>query len=111
MAAGRKDKRTRVMLLNTMTGGESIELDAWCDEMVIVDETFVADDQVQLEGRINNRSGRVAPRTWWYLTMADTVEERIAEGNWTQHNLQHKLLDGRRGVQTALHLIRGEEVK
>lgn len=106
-----RDRKTRVMLLNTMTGGESIELDAWCDEEIIVDETFVADDQVQLEGRINNRSGRVSPRTWWYLTMADTVEERIAEGNWTQHNLQHKLLDGRRGVQTALHLIRGEEVK
>jgi SNF2 family DNA or RNA helicase len=101
------DKRMRVILINTMTGGESIELDAWCDEMVIVDETFVADDQVQGEGRINNRSGRVSPRTWWYLRTADTIEESIAESNWMQHDLQHKLLDGRRGVKAALHLIRG----
>jgi hypothetical protein len=76
--------------------------------MVILDETFVADDQVQGEGRINNRSGRVSPRTWWYLRTANTIEQSIAEGNWMQHDLQHKLLDGRRGVQTALHLIRGE---
>jgi SNF2 family DNA or RNA helicase len=102
------DKRYRVMLLNTMTGGESIELDAWCDEMVILDETYVADDQVQLEGRINNRSGRVAPRTWWYVRTADTIEQTIAEQNYMQHDLQHKLLDGRRGVELALHLIRKE---
>jgi SNF2 family DNA or RNA helicase len=102
------DRSVRVMLLNTMTGGESIELDAWCDEMVILDETYVADDQVQLEGRINNRSGRVAPRTWWYVRTADTIEQTIAEQNYMQHDLQHKLLDGRRGVELALHLIRKE---
>lgn len=102
------DTKHRVMLLNTMTGGESIELDAWCDEMVILDETYVADDQVQLEGRINNRSGRVAPRTWWYVRTAETIEQTIAEKNYMQHDLQHKLLDGRRGVELALHLIRKE---
>lgn len=102
------DAAFRVMLLQTQTGGVSIDLDAWCDEMVILDETFVADDQVQLEGRINNRSGRVAPRTWWYLRTADTIEERIGEGNHSQHVTEHNLLDARRGVETALHLIRKE---
>lgn len=96
---------TRVFLLQTQTGGESIELDAWCDEMIIVDQTWIADDQVQLEGRINNRSGRVAPRTWWYLVTADTIDQRIAENNEMQHNLEHNLLDGRRGVEIALHLL------
>ena len=103
-----EDKRNRVMLIQTVTGGASIELDAWCDEMVILDETFVADDQVQLEGRINNRSGRVAPRLWWYVRTADTIQQKIAESNMEQHTLQHNLLDGRRGVKTALHLLRGK---
>ena len=101
------DKEFRVMLIQTITGGVSIDLDAWCDEMVILDETFIADQQVQLEGRINNRSGRVSPRMWHYLRTADTMDQKLAEGNWAQHDLQHKLLDGRRGVKTALHLIRG----
>lgn len=103
------DTSVRVILLQTKTGGVALDLDAWCDEMVVVDETYVADDQVQLEGRINNRSGRISPRTWWYLVCEDTVEQAIAEGNYNQHDLQHKLLDGRRGVELALHLIRGGE--
>ena len=104
-----KDIKYRVLLIQTQTGGVSIDLDAWCDEMVITDETWVADDQVQLEGRINNRSGRVSPRMWHYLRTAGTIDQKIAERNWSQHDLQHKLLDGRRGVKLALHLFRGGE--
>ena len=99
----------RILLLNSKAGGESIDLDAQCDEMVILDETFMADDQIQLEGRINNRSGRVAPRTWWYVRTEGTVEENMHNINQGQHSLQHRLLDGRRGVETALHIISGKE--
>jgi SNF2 family DNA or RNA helicase len=102
------DTEHRVMLINTKAGGVAIELDAWCDEMVIIDETFVADDQVQLEGRINNRSGRVSPRSWYYLMTADTADEAIHETNLTQHGVQHAVLDKRRGVTAALHLIQGK---
>ncbi|UYL85334.1 DNA helicase [Microbacterium phage Hager] len=104
-----EDKQFRVMLIQTITGGVSIDLDAWCDEMVILDETFIADQQVQLEGRINNRSGRVSPRMWHYVRTNDTMDLKIAESNYGQHDLQHKLLDGRRGIKTALHLIRGDQ--
>jgi SNF2 family DNA or RNA helicase len=100
-----KDANERVMLIQTQTGGVSIDLDAWCDEMVIIDETYVADDQVQVEGRINNRSGRVSPRMWHYVRVEDTIQIKIAEGNYAQHNLQHNLLDGRRGVDLALHIL------
>ena len=103
-----KDESVRVMLIQTQTGGVAIDLDAWCDEMVILDETWIADDQVQLEGRINNRSGRVSPRLWHYVRVAETIQQKIAETNYAQHSMQHKLLDGRRGVKLALHLIRGE---
>lgn len=102
------DTKYRVMLIQTATGGVAIDLDAWCDEMIIMDETFIADDQVQLEGRINNRSGRVSPRMWWYLRTANTIEQKIAESNYAQHATQHNLLDGRRGVKVALHLLRGK---
>lgn len=101
-----RDRAPRVMLLNTKTGGVAIELDAWCDEMVILDETWIADDQVQLRGRIDNRSGRVAPRTFWYVRTAETIEQTIAERNFAQADMEHELLDGRRGVETALHLLR-----
>lgn len=104
-----EDDKFRVMLIQTSTGGVSIDLDAWCDEMVILDETFVADDQVQVEGRINNRSGRISPRMWWYVRTADTVEQRIAESNYSQHVTEHNLLDKRRGVEIALHLMKGSK--
>lgn len=100
------DKEFRVMLISTTAGGASIELDSWCDETIFLDETFVADDQVQVEGRTNNRSGAVRPRSWTYLRTAGTIDQKIAESNYNQHDMQHKLLDGRRGIQTALHLIR-----
>lgn len=103
-----KDEEFRVMLIQTQTGGVSIDLDAWCDEMVILDETWIADDQVQLEGRINNRSGRVSPRMWHYVRVQETIQQKIAESNYAQHSLQHKLLDGRRGVDVALHLVKGD---
>lgn len=99
---------TRVLLLQTQTGGVAIELDAWCDEMAILDETFIADEMVQLEGRTNNRSGRVAPRSWYYFRTNNTVDITIQDRNNNQHDLQHRILDKRRGVEVALHLIRGE---
>jgi len=102
-----EDQEFRVVLIQTQTGGVAIELDAWCDEMVILDETFVADDQVQLEGRINNRSGRIAPRMWHYFVMGDTIEQKVSSQNVDQHRLQHELLDKRRGVKKALHLLKG----
>ena len=103
-----KDEEFRVMLIQTQTGGVSIDLDAWCDEMIILDETWIADEQVQLEGRINNRSGRVSPRMWYYVRTENTFAQQVAERNYSQHDMQHKLLDGRRGVKLALHLIRGD---
>lgn len=106
-----KDREFRVMLLNTTAGGESIELDAWCDEGVILDETFIADDQVQVEGRYENRSGRISPRMTWYVRTAGTIEQTIGDENFRQESIQHHLLDGRRGVTLARHLLRGEVIE
>jgi len=50
----------------------------------------------------------VSPRLWWYVRTAETIEQKIAEANYAQHVTEHNLLDGRRGVKVALHLLKGE---
>jgi SNF2 family DNA or RNA helicase len=95
----------RVMLLNTVAGGVSIDLDAWCDEMFILDETDVEDQMEQVRGRINNRGARIAPRTYHYLRCIDTIDERLADANLRQAIMQHGLLDGPRGLELAARLM------
>ena len=94
----------RVLLLNTAVAS-SITLDAWCDEMFILDETFVEDDQVQLRWRIDNRGARIAVRVFHYLRTRGTIDERIAEDNLSQAAMQDQLLDGRRGLEVARRLL------
>jgi SNF2 family DNA or RNA helicase len=96
----------RVMLLNTKAGGASLTLDRYCDEMFVLDETWIHDDQVQLMGRIDNRTGEVRPRFIHYIRTRDTVDEGIAVGNDDQNTLQAQILDSRRGPQVALRLLR-----
>lgn len=95
----------RVMLLNTKAGGESITLDRYCDEMFIMDETWVDDDIVQLRGRIDNRAGDIRPRFYHYIRTKDTIEEEIANLNMSQAEVQATLLDRRRGVEVARRLL------
>lgn len=104
-----EDDEVRVCLIQTKTGGVAIELDAWCDEMLILDQTYINDDTTQLVGRIDNRSGRVAPRTYHFIRTLGTIEETLAESNIGQEIVQHNLLDGRRGIEMARKLI--QEVK
>lgn len=94
----------RVLLLNTWVAA-SITLDAWCDEMFVLDETFVEDDQVQLRGRIDNRGERVAVRVFHYIRTKDTIDQTIAEDNLSQAQMQDQLLDGRRGIEIAQRLL------
>jgi SNF2 family DNA or RNA helicase len=97
----------RVMLINTKAGGVSIDLDTYCDEMFILDETFVEDDQTQLRGRIDNRKGEVRPRTFHYIRTLGTIEQGLAETNIGQANMQAELMDGRRGIEIALRILKG----
>ncbi len=91
----------RVLLISTMAGGTSLTLDAMCDEMFILDETFVRDDQYQLEGRIRNREieKRIAVRSYHYIRTRGTIEQEIAESGLSQDEFQKTLLDRSRGVK------------
>jgi SNF2 family DNA or RNA helicase len=94
------DGGSRVLLLNVMAGGSALTLDAHCDEMLLLDETWVRDDMIQVEGRIRNRDveRRVAVRTYHYLRTRDTVEQEIADSGLTQDEYQKRILDRRRGI-------------
>jgi SNF2 family DNA or RNA helicase len=83
----------RIMLINTTAGGVAITLDL-ADEMIICDETWVPDDQEQLEDRIH-RVSRPRPVTYYYLRSRNTVEERIAAGNLTADAVQKAVLERR----------------
>jgi SNF2 family DNA or RNA helicase len=96
----------KILLLNTKAGGASLTLDAYCDEMFVMDETWIHDDQVQLMGRIDNRGERIATRIIHFFRTRDTIDERIAIGNDDQNEMQSMILDGRRGNAYSLRLIR-----
>lgn len=98
----------RVLLLNTDAGGVSLTLDEFCDEMVILDEKFVDDDQKQVMGRIDNRGRRVAPKFFYFIRTKGTVEEGIANMNASQDVMQRDILDGRRGVEFLVNVLKGK---
>lgn len=89
-----------VMFMNTKAGGSAITLDA-ADIMVFLDETHVADDQEQCEGRIDNRrpEEKIVQRMFYYLRSKGTVEVGIALVNADTSAEDRRLLDERRGVQ------------
>lgn len=90
----------RVLLMNTMAGGVSITLD-YADEMVVLDETWVPDDQEQLEDRIHRTSRTDHQVTIWYVRSEDSIERDLAGTNEMKDDRQKRSLDGRRGVEIA----------
>jgi hypothetical protein len=89
------DSDLNVLFINTKAGGSAITLDA-AEIMVVLDETWVDDEQQQLEGRIDNRKPerKISPRSYYYLRSFDTVEEGIARRNAEAKANGARLLDG-----------------
>lgn len=96
---------TRVFLLNTKAGGVAITLDA-ADDLFMVDETWVPDDQEQVEDRLH-RASRMHSVTIYYLRTLGTVDEGRARAVAAKENVQKKILDGSRGVTYMRRLING----
>lgn len=95
----------RVILINTMAGGVAIDLDNHCDELFFMDETWVPDDQEQVEDRIH-RVSRIHRVTIHYLFSKGSIDEVIAACNYSKEEIQKQILDGRRGVEFARNLLR-----
>lgn len=90
----------RVFLINTMAGGVSITLDA-ADDVVIMDETWVPDDQLQVEDRVHRASNVKHQVNVWYVRAEDSIEERIAAANFAKAESNFVMLDARRGLEFA----------
>lgn len=72
-----EDDKCRVLILNTHAGGESITLDACCDDLVMLDEPWTSDAIEQVEARIH-RISRMHSVTVWRLRSIGTVDAWIA---------------------------------
>jgi SNF2 family DNA or RNA helicase len=94
------EKGARVLLLNTTAGGVSITLDR-ADEMVIFDETWVPDDQEQVEDRIHRTSRTDHETTFYYVRSEDSIERDLAGTNVLKDDRNRRSLDARRGVEVA----------
>ena len=94
----------RVFFLNTKAGGVSITLDA-ADDLVVLDRTWIPDDDTQVEDRIHRVSRTDHQATIFYLYSVGTIEEHIATTAEGRDNIQRKFLDGRRGVEYAKRLV------
>ena len=101
--AFQSDSGPRVFMLNTIAGGVSLTLDR-ADDIVILDETFIPDDQEQVEDRIH-RVSRNHNVTVHYVRSIGTVEEGIAIKTFERNNVNKQLIDGERGVDFARQIL------
>jgi len=89
----------RVFLLNTHAGGVAVTLDR-ADDLVLLDETYIPDDQEQVEDRVH-RTSRMHQVTIHRLKVLDTIEEEIAWITAAREDVTRYLLDGARGIEAA----------
>jgi SNF2 family DNA or RNA helicase len=93
----------RVLLLTTTAGGVSLTLDA-ASELVLLDETWSASDQEQVEDRLH-RLSRIHQVTIWKLFSLNTIEESIARANLARETSIKSIIDGERGVAFVKNLV------
>jgi SNF2 family DNA or RNA helicase len=104
------DPEARVFLIQTQTGGVAITLDC-ADEMVVLDETWIPDEQEQLEYRIDNAGGEVRPKMIWYVRSLGTIDEGICRVTGSRERAVKWVLDGRRGVAYIKDILSGGVAK
>jgi SNF2 family DNA or RNA helicase len=96
------DGPLKIMILNTLAGGESITLDQ-ADDVIFLDETSVPDEQEQAEDRAHRVSramkGNERPVTIYYLRSRGTIEEDICRITGAREGSVKQALDGSRGVE------------
>ena len=93
-----------LFLLNTRAGGVSLTLDA-ADDVVILDSTFIPEDQEQVEDRAH-RLSRMHNVTIWNLASSNSIDESILRHTFKMDTSIKKILDGERGVEFAKLLLK-----
>lgn len=93
-----------VFMLNTKAGGTSLTLDA-ADDVILIDSTFNAEDQEQVEDRAH-RISRMHNVTIWNLASTNSIDESILRNTWKMDMSIKKILDGERGIDFAKMLLK-----
>jgi SNF2 family DNA or RNA helicase len=96
------EKGEMLILLNTMSGGTSLTMDA-ADDVVMVDQTWIPDDQTQVEDRAH-RISRVHNVVIWNLCSLGTIDEDIAILN-NERLIETSIIDTQRGVNYVKQLV------
>jgi SNF2 family DNA or RNA helicase len=99
------DPNYRVCFINTKAGGVSITLDA-ADDVVLLGETWVPDEQEQVEDRVHRASNVEHQVDVWYVRTSGTIEEGIAHLNMAKAESNHVVLDAQRGLAFARTLTK-----
>lgn len=97
------DSGDGVILLNTKSGGVSLTLDK-ADDVVVCDQTWIPDDQEQVEDRAH-RISRNHNVTIWNLASLGTIDEAVAVTNNKRENAIFSILEGQRGVAYVKELL------
>jgi len=84
----------RVLVMTTTAGGVSITLDN-ANTMIVIDETWVPDDQEQVADRLH-RASRIHQVTVYTIRTRGTIEEYVMETNVDKQHINDLVLDVRR---------------
>lgn len=93
----------KIFFVQTKAGGTSLTLDM-ADDVVILDETWNPDEQLQVEDRAH-RLSRAHNVSIWYPRSLDTVEEYIGTTVAERNRVMRAVLDGARGVDVRRQLL------
>lgn len=98
------DSDTRILFINMESGGTSLSLDAFADDVITLNEPWAEDDEEQLTDRIH-RLSRIHQVTVWRLRSRDSAEEGIARNTTGNDHDIKSIMDGARGVDFALKIL------
>lgn len=100
----------KVFLLTTTAGGVSLTLDA-ADDVIILDETWIPDDQLQVEDRAHRLSRPDHNVTIWYVRSKVSIEEDIAKVTGGRESELRGIMDKSRGVELRRQIKKEMEKK
>jgi len=95
---------TRVLFLNLASGGTSLTLDKYSDDIVTLDEPWNLDDEEQVINRIH-RLSRIHQVNVWRLRSRNSVEEGIARNTYGQNQTVRSIMDGERGIDYFMKIL------
>lgn len=93
----------KIFFLQSKAGGTSLTLDQ-ADDVIILDEMWDPDVQLQIEDRAHRLSNTEHHVTVWYVRSLDTIEEHIGTTVDERMRTCRGILDGSRGVDIRKRL-------